>query len=351
MTTWQVVENFGGIPGILTGTLAARPAPNPATDYVGRLYIVSSGASLGNVYRDNGTSWEVIAGTPVQATETVVGGGEVATQTETDTGTDDTRIVTPLKLAASDMFRLQPTEVSVTGATTLTSTAFGKLHVLTNSAYTVTLPAASGNAGKVIGFRVGPAVAGVITIDGNGSELVDGLLAKVVGQGESVVLECDATGWHSIASSHQRRPGLFAATHNASQTGIVTSTFTKVILQTEAVDLDGWFVPGATAVDALSRYTPKRRGYYLFTGSVLYATAADQTAVRCLLYKNGSQDTGLGWTPASGTSFVAVGGTAVAHANGTTDYFEMFTHQASGSNKDLAADGGFNRFSGFWLGE
>jgi len=41
------------------------------------------------------------ARTPVQATETAVGGGELATQAETNTGTDDTRIVTPLKLRTS----------------------------------------------------------------------------------------------------------------------------------------------------------------------------------------------------------------------------------------------------------
>jgi hypothetical protein len=40
-----------------------------------------------------------IGGGVPQADETTLGGGEVATQAETDTGTDDTRIVTPLKLA------------------------------------------------------------------------------------------------------------------------------------------------------------------------------------------------------------------------------------------------------------
>lgn len=40
-------------------------------------------------------------GTIAQATETVVGGGELATQGETNTGTDDQRIVTPAKLKNS----------------------------------------------------------------------------------------------------------------------------------------------------------------------------------------------------------------------------------------------------------
>jgi len=38
---------------------------------------------------------------PVQATESLVGGAEIATQAEVDAGTDDTRMVTPLKLAST----------------------------------------------------------------------------------------------------------------------------------------------------------------------------------------------------------------------------------------------------------
>ncbi len=40
---------------------------------------------------------------PVQATETLVGGAEIATQAEVDAGTDDTRFVTPLKLANTSL--------------------------------------------------------------------------------------------------------------------------------------------------------------------------------------------------------------------------------------------------------
>lgn len=38
---------------------------------------------------------------PVQATETLVGGAEIATQAETDAGVDDTRMITPAKLAGT----------------------------------------------------------------------------------------------------------------------------------------------------------------------------------------------------------------------------------------------------------
>lgn len=44
------------------------------------------------------TDWCIIQGNLDQATETTAGIAEIATQVETDTGTDDQRIVTPLKL-------------------------------------------------------------------------------------------------------------------------------------------------------------------------------------------------------------------------------------------------------------
>jgi len=48
--------------------------------------------------KDNGAASIVEIGAPV-ASETTAGNAEIATQAETDAGSDDARIVTPLKLA------------------------------------------------------------------------------------------------------------------------------------------------------------------------------------------------------------------------------------------------------------
>lgn len=99
---------------------------------------------------------------------------------------------------SGDMLTLSQTEVSITGATTLTNTAFGKLHVLTGAAnYTVGLPTAVGNAGKIIAFRVptSVAIARSFTLDPNGTETIDGALTRVLNQGEYVELESDGTNW------------------------------------------------------------------------------------------------------------------------------------------------------------
>ena len=69
---------------------------------------VEEGTSAGTTYRQtavNGTlgttavTWSNFGTAAAAATETVAGVAEIATQVETDAGTDDQRIVTPLKLA------------------------------------------------------------------------------------------------------------------------------------------------------------------------------------------------------------------------------------------------------------
>lgn len=71
--------------------------------------VVEEGTSAGISYRQtvvNATidvtelNWQVFGTVAPPATESTAGVAEVATQNETDTGTDDSRIVTPLKLAA-----------------------------------------------------------------------------------------------------------------------------------------------------------------------------------------------------------------------------------------------------------
>lgn len=59
----------------------------------------SAVVSVGDlVIRRDATNWDVVQGNTILATETVTGDAEIATQAETNTGTDDARIVTPLKL-------------------------------------------------------------------------------------------------------------------------------------------------------------------------------------------------------------------------------------------------------------
>lgn len=74
-------------------------------------------------------------GSPPDATETVKGIAEVATQAETATGTDDARIVTPLKLKTQGDIWYQPKDTDLTAIAALTTNAYGlNFLTLTNQA-------------------------------------------------------------------------------------------------------------------------------------------------------------------------------------------------------------------------
>lgn len=82
---------------------------------------------------------------------------------------------------------------SKTGAYTVTTS--DDIIVATSGSWTLTLYAASGNSGKVL--RVKNAGSGVITIDGNASETIDGATTFVMSQQyESIELACDGSNWH-----------------------------------------------------------------------------------------------------------------------------------------------------------
>lgn len=65
-------------------------------------------------------------GAPPSATELVAGIAEVATQAETDTGTDDARMVTPLKFQTRMAAYAQPLDSDLTSIAAIATTAYGR---------------------------------------------------------------------------------------------------------------------------------------------------------------------------------------------------------------------------------
>ena len=87
--------------------------------------------------------------------------------------------------------------VSVTTAANLT---IGKHHVCygTTADYTVTLPAVSGNAGKLLSVEMSGTLTKLVTLDGNASETIDGATTRVMWAWETAVLLCDGTQWTKV---------------------------------------------------------------------------------------------------------------------------------------------------------
>jgi hypothetical protein len=101
-------------------------------------------------------------------------------------------------LEADFLAKLHDAEISVTGAVTAT---IGRMHVCsgTSADYTVTLPAASGNTGKFIGFRMASGLTKLVTLDGNSAETIDGLTTRIMRFNESAILFCDGSNWFKVA--------------------------------------------------------------------------------------------------------------------------------------------------------
>lgn len=158
---------------------------------------------------------------------------------------------------------LTNTEVAVT--TTATAT-ISKQHLIsgTSANYTVTLPAASGNIGKFIGFRIDNSATKLFTIKGNSSELIDGVNTHIMWAGESATLYCDGTGWQKIAGKTIPMSVVLSRT-GASQT-IAQSTWVAAIMDTKVAGTSLMF-------DSVNgRVTIVRPGNYLAVAA-LYCDA------------------------------------------------------------------------------
>ena len=83
---------------------------------------------------------------------------------------------------------------------TTASLTIGRHHVCsgTTADYTVTLPAVSGNAGKLLSVEMSGALTKLVTLDGNASETIDGATTRVMWARETAVLLCDGTQWTKV---------------------------------------------------------------------------------------------------------------------------------------------------------
>ena len=116
---------------------------------------------------------------------------------------------------------------------------------------------------------------------------------------------------------------------------IPNNTFTKVTCQTEEFDTNSNYDNTTNY-----RFTPTVAGYYMVTGSTSTGGALPFNLIS--LYKNGSEFK-------RGTQGDSVGVlqniiSALIYFNGTTDYVELYTLQASGSSQNLAIGVQFNYF-------
>jgi hypothetical protein len=130
----------------------------------------------------------------------------------------------------------------------------------------------------------------------------------------------------------------------ATQTGVASSTWTKVNFDTEVFDTNNNFASG--------RFTPTVAGYYQINGAIYIGTGGGAISARCQIYKNGAQYASGSWLYNGGnnvtTDSVSVV-SSVIYFNGSTDYIELYGFAQNNSSAQFAGSQNFTYFNGCFL--
>lgn len=89
--------------------------------------------------------------------------------------------------------------LSISGVTGITAGDKQTIYLCGGAGYTVSLPPVADMTNAVLVFKK-TAGGSAITIDGNGSETIDGATTKALSsQYDSIIIACDGTTWHILA--------------------------------------------------------------------------------------------------------------------------------------------------------
>lgn len=218
------------------------------------------------VHATNGTDWQdfigtFTAGAPDTLAQTTLLESSTGSFIDWSAGGDVTLEVAWLGKLAERVEAAPRDPVSVTGTTTLTTAALGKLHICsgTSADYTVTLPTAASCANESISFAMAAGLTKLVTIDANGTETIDGALTRMMYANETATLFSDGTTW--IKTAGKTLPIAAQMSRDAAQS-ISDVTVTKILF--DAIVFNAAGCADATTND---RFDIKRSGKYLVSGS------------------------------------------------------------------------------------
>jgi hypothetical protein len=148
-------------------------------------------------------------------------------------------------------------------------------------AVTITLPPAASSSGRRYVVKKIDSSANAVTLDGNGSETIDGATTlPLYCQYDFVGVVCDGSNWLVIEDG--LRPHSAEMTRDAAQS-ISTGTQTKV-----AFDAETWDVGGIADFATNDRFDVKRAGRYLVVCNWGVTGIDDTESGQAFIFVNGS---------------------------------------------------------------
>lgn len=221
-------------------------------------------------------------------------------------------------------------EVAIVGATSLTASAYGKMHVCTGSSYTVNLPSPAGNAGRFIGIRMGSSLTGLVTLNGGASTIND-LTTRVMWSGESAVLLSDGSNWFKVAGISKP---MMCVMRRTAPLSVPTTTWTNTLLDLTVTDNTGMMADLGT-----HQLNIIRPGRYNIGASLQFDGSGADTSNNstCGIWKNG---VGTG-TLVSSSGFAALAGSFPTPLAATPetfiagDYLQVGAYQGTSGNQNL----------------
>jgi hypothetical protein len=130
----------------------------------------------------------------------------------------------------------------------------------------------------------------------------------------------------------------FYSTSSGNQS-VASSTWTKVAINSEVFDTDNNYDPTTNY-----RFTPTTAGKYFIFSSIYWSGITDNILLLQVIRKNNVEQV-INLKTSGRTDDHTLECFLIAEANGTTDYFEVYAMQQTGSNKNLAS--GNQRFGAY----
>ena len=141
----------------------------------------------------------------------------------------------------------------------------------------------------------------------------------------------------SKLSGGTNTPAFYA--HRTAIQSIPSGTYTKVQLTSELFDTGNCFDSTTNY-----RFTPTTSGKYYLYGQIQANSGTDYEGLSTLIRKNG---TTILEVNGRNEFYQTLGGSVISSANGTTDYFELFSYNDGGGSQDIVAASTSTFFMGY----